>query len=160
MTRQDFIEKSLLMGISLPLLSSVLLQSCNTKSLFFPTLDDSFKGKVIIVGAGAAGMSAGYLLKKYGIEFKILEAASVYGGRLKKAENFTNFPLDLGAEWIHVNPKVLGEIANKSIDYKQFETIDYNPQTIKTWKNGKYTPLPAHTAVRSLSRSANSSSRY
>jgi len=103
------------MGVSLPLLSSVLLQSCGTESLIFPILDSSFKGNVIIIGAGAAGMYAGYLLKQNGIEFKILEASSVYGGRLKKAENFANFPLDLGAEWIHVDPKILGEIANKSI---------------------------------------------
>jgi monoamine oxidase len=147
MTRREFIEKSVLMGISLPLLSSVHLQSYNTQSLFSPKLDGSFKGKVIIVGAGAAGMSAGYLLKKYGVEFKILEAAAVYGGRLKKAEKFTNFPIDLGAEWIHVNPKVLGEIANKSIDSIQFETIEYNPQTIKTWKNGK---LKSHNYIKNL----------
>uniref|UniRef100_UPI0040475373 flavin monoamine oxidase family protein n=2 Tax=Roseivirga sp. TaxID=1964215 RepID=UPI0040475373 len=147
MTRQEFIEKSLLMGIGLPLLSSVLLQSCKTDTLFFPKLEGSFKGKVIIIGAGAAGMSAGYLLKKYGIAFKILEAAAIYGGRLKKAENFTNFPIDLGAEWIHVNPKVLNEIANKSIDHKQFETIDYNPQTIKAWKNGK---LKSHNYIKNF----------
>lgn len=92
-------------------------------------------------------MSAGYLLKKYGIEFKILEAAAVYGGRLKKTENFTNFPIDLGAEWIHVNPRILGEIANKSIDQKEFETIDYNPQTIKAWKNGK---LKSHNYIKNF----------
>jgi len=135
------------MGVSLPLLSSVLLQSCGTESLIFPNLDSSFKGNVIIIGAGAAGMYAGYLLKQNGIEFKILEASSVYGGRLKKAENFANFPLDLGAEWIHVDPKILGEIANKSIDQSVFETIDYNPQTIKTWKNGK---LKSHNYIKNL----------
>jgi monoamine oxidase len=147
MTRQEFIEKSLLMGISLPVLSSLFLQACGTKPLFFPNLDGSFKGKILIIGAGAAGMSAGYLLKQYGIEFKILEASSVYGGRLKKAESFTNFPIDLGAEWIHVNPKILGEIANKSIDQSVFETIDYKPQTLKTWKNGK---LKSHNYIKNL----------
>lgn len=147
MTRREFIEKSLLMGISLPILSSTLLQSCYTKSLFFPTLENSFKGKVIIIGAGAAGMSAGYLLKQFGIEFKILEASPVYGGRLKKIEHFANFPIDLGAEWIHVNPRVLGEIANKSIDQREFETIDYNPQTIKSWKNGKF---KSHNYIKNL----------
>jgi monoamine oxidase len=147
MTREEFMEKSLLMGISLPLLSSVLLQSCNTKTLSFPIPEGSLQDKVIIVGAGAAGMSAGYLLKKYGVDFKILEAASAYGGRLKKSESFTDFPLDLGAEWIHVNPKVLDEIANKPIDNRQFETIDYNPQTIKTWKNGK---LKSHNYIKNL----------
>lgn len=147
MTRKEFIEKSLLMGISLPFLSSVLLQSCGTKPPLFPTLDGSFKGKILIIGAGAAGMSAGYLLKQYGIEFKILEASPVYGGRLKKAESFTDFPIDLGAEWIHVNPRILGDIANKSIDQSVFETIAYNPQTIKTWKNGT---LKSHNYIKNL----------
>lgn len=147
MTRQEFIEKSLLMGISFPVLSSLLLQSCGTKPPFFPTLDGFFKGNIIIIGAGAAGMSAGYLLKQYGIEFKILEASPVYGGRLKKAESFTDFPIDLGAEWIHVNPRILGDIANKSIDQSVFETIDYNPQTIKTWKNGT---LKSHNYIKNL----------
>jgi len=53
----------------------------------------------------------------------------------------------LGAEWIHVDPKILGEIANKSIDQSVFETIDYNPQTIKTWKNGK---LKSHNYIKNL----------
>lgn len=137
MTREEFIEKSLLMGIGLPLLSSLLLPSCSTKSLLFPKLGNHFKGKIVIVGAGAAGLSAGYLLKKYGIDFKILEASSVYGGRLKKTQDFTDFPIDLGAEWIHVEPKILKEITHKPKLDKQFETIDYNPQTIKTWKKRK-----------------------
>lgn len=147
MTRQEFIEKTLLMGISLPILSSVIFPSCHSGSVLYPTLDGSYKGKVLIVGAGAAGMTAGYLLKRHGVDFKILEATSSYGGRIKKSESFTDFPLDLGAEWIHVNPKVLNNIANKSIDTREFETIDYNPQTIKTWKNGK---LKSHNYIKNL----------
>jgi len=68
---------------------------------------------VAIVGAGAAGLAAGYLLQRYRVDFEIIEAAPVYGGRLKRAEGFADFPIDLGAEWIHTHPVVLAEILNQ-----------------------------------------------
>lgn len=135
------------MGVGLPLLSSLFLQSCGTKTVLYPNLDSAYKGKVLIIGAGAAGMAAGYLLKMHGIDFQIIEASDTYGGRLKKAANFTDFPLDLGAEWIHVDPQVLSEITNKPIDKEQFETISYNPQTIQSWKDGK---LSSHNYIKGL----------
>jgi protoporphyrinogen oxidase len=38
--------------------------------------------RVIIVGSGCAGLSAGYTLKKAGVPFTILEASGRYGGRV------------------------------------------------------------------------------
>ena len=64
MTRKEFVEKSMIMGIGLPFLSSALFQTCSKNDSIFPKLDTNFKGKVIIVGAGAAGLAAGYLLKR------------------------------------------------------------------------------------------------
>ncbi|MBI2981322.1 MAG: FAD-dependent oxidoreductase [Deltaproteobacteria bacterium] len=43
------------------------------------------KTGVLIIGAGLSGLSAGYLLKKQGIPFKILELTTRAGGRLKTA---------------------------------------------------------------------------
>ena len=40
----------------------------------------TFKGKVIVIGAGASGLVAGHILKEHGIEFQILEASSQFGG--------------------------------------------------------------------------------
>lgn len=147
MTRKEFIEKSLMMGISLPFLSSMLGLFYRKEHLFISHSRANFKGKVIIIGAGAAGLSAGYLLKSLGVDFEILEAAPMYGGRLKKAANFTDFPIDLGAEWIHVEPEVLKEIAKKPIIDSRFETITYNPQSIQAWKNGK---LKSHNYIKSF----------
>ena len=65
---------------------------------------------IIIIGAGAAGMMAAYTLKYMGIDnLLILDAHSDFGGRLREqpAGDFVDVPLDLGAEWIHVNPKIL-----------------------------------------------------
>tara|TARA_R110002050_G_scaffold196673_2_gene331678 strand:- start:130 stop:1338 length:1209 start_codon:yes stop_codon:yes gene_type:complete len=147
MTRKEFIEKSLMMGISLPFLSSMLGSFYRNEHLFLPPSSANFKGKVIIIGAGAAGMSAGYLLKSLGVDFEILEATPIYGGRLKKAANFADFPIDLGAEWIHVEPEILKEIAQKPTIESRFETITYNPQSIQSWKNGK---LKSHNYIKSF----------
>lgn len=147
MTRKEFIEKILVMGIGLPFLSSTLVQSCSKDDSIFPTFHTNFSGKVIIVGAGAAGLVAGYLLKRYGVDFEIIEAAPVYGGRLKKSSNFADFPIDLGAEWIHTDPKILADIINNPNSNANIDIIVYNPQTIKSWKNGK---LRSHNYISSL----------
>lgn len=147
MTRKEFVEKSLIMGVGLPFLSSVLTTSCDKEDSIFPHFKTNFSGKVIIVGAGAAGLAAAYLLKRYGVDFQIIEASSVYGGRLKKSSDFADFPIDIGAEWIHTDPKILADIINDPDSDARIETIVYNPQSIKTWKNGK---LRSHNYIRSF----------
>jgi len=147
MTRKEFIENSLIMGIGLPFLSSAFLQACNKDDSIFPSFQTNFSGKVIIVGAGAAGLAAGYLLKRYGVDFEIIEAAPIYGGRLKKVSNFADFPIDTGAEWIHTDPKILAEIINNPQLDANIDIIVYNPQTIKSWKNGK---LKSHNYISSF----------
>ena len=90
MTRKEFIRICQVLGIGLPLQS--MLGGCNDTEL-----QSNFDGKVLIIGAGAGGMSAGYLLNQLGIEFKILEASSTYGGRMKTNKDFADFPIPLGA---------------------------------------------------------------
>ena len=62
--------------------------------------------KVIIIGAGAGGLSVGYLLNQQGIDFEILEASSVYGGRMRRTTTFADFPISLGGEWLHVEREI------------------------------------------------------
>ena len=93
---------------------------------------------IVIVGAGAAGLYAGYVLKYLGVEnFIILEASSVMGGRIAENNDFVDVPLDIGAEWIHVHPKVLKDLLlpfDNAADLEQElpETMDYRPQTFST----------------------------
>ena len=114
MTRKDFVKMCSLLGIGLPFQST--LASCNGESG-----SSNFNGKVIIVGAGAGGMTAGYLLRQLGIEFEILEASSTYGGRMKTDQSFVDFPIPLGAEWLHVDREVFSEIVNDPA--RQINTI-------------------------------------
>lgn len=145
MTRKEFIQKSLLISLGFPFLSSGFLQACSDDDSIVPNFKTNFNGKVIIIGAGPAGMSAGYLLKRYGVDFEIIEASPFYGGRVKKLDNFTDFPIDIGAEWIHTNPIVLNEIIDNPKVNVNIETIDYSPQDIKTWNDGK---LKSHNYIR------------
>jgi len=86
----------------------------------------NFSGSVTIIGAGAAGMTAGYLLAQRGIDFQILEASSVHGGRMKRTTSFTDFPIPLGAEWLHVETDIFQEIVNNSSASVDMNMIPYD----------------------------------
>lgn len=102
--------------------------------LFGPGLGRAKAGqRVIIVGAGVAGITAGYLLQRAGAEVTILEAAPHWGGRIKRLEGFADFPIDLGAEWIHADHSILKEIVDDPAAKVDEETITYRPKTYDTW---------------------------
>jgi monoamine oxidase len=87
---------------------------------------DNGNMKVLIVGAGAAGMYAAHLLATKGVEVVVLEATAIHGGRVRPLENFANFPLELGAEEIHGENSVYYEMVKQSgADIIGEETEDY-----------------------------------
>lgn len=101
---------------------------------------------ITIIGAGAAGMAAGLLLKKLQIPFQILEASSVYGGRLAKLTGFADYPIDLGAQWLHGKKRILGdwidetkmEITHdrsKEVFWFQNNLVDQLPDTIDIFED-------------------------
>eukprot|EP00978_Attheya_sp_CCMP212_P026386 scaffold86667_cov47-Attheya_sp.AAC.1 len=84
--------------------------------IWVPPLDDRLIGdyasrhnsnaSILIIGAGAAGLFAGYTLEYCGLtNYRILEASSDFGGRVQEMTDFLDVPIDLGAEWIHGDPK-------------------------------------------------------
>ena len=90
--------------------------------------DGTFEGSVAIVGAGVAGMSVGHLLKQRGVEFSIVEAAEELGGRVKTQDEFVDFPLPLGGEWLHVDEGILSKIVNDDSVAHDVEIAAYLPQ--------------------------------
>ncbi len=136
MTKREFIKNFAALGLASPFITT-LLSSCGKNEGFFQDFEVNFNGKIIIIGAGAAGITAGHILNQQGIDFQILEAAPIHGGRVKKAANFVDFPIDLGGEWIHTDPSVLAKLNNDSQSNVDIDTITYNPQTISVWKNDK-----------------------
>ena len=100
-----------------------------------------FEGKVVIVGAGASGLAAAKILQQNNIEYVILEATDRYGGRLKKDTTLADFPIDIGAEWIHSNPKVLNVIKGKCRDQIDEELIAYKLESGSKWDGKKLKPV-------------------
>ncbi|WP_299551715.1 NAD(P)/FAD-dependent oxidoreductase [Seonamhaeicola sp.] len=136
-TRQEFIKSSLILGVSLPFISSFLVSCEDEQGVVLPKFETNFSGKVIVIGAGASGLCAGYLLQRHNIDFEIIEASSTFGGRVKRATGFADFPIDLGAEWIHASPSILADIVDDPTKNSNIEFITYNPQEISAWNNGK-----------------------
>ena len=86
--------------------------------------------KVIIIGAGVAGLAAAKKLEEEGVSYQILEATDKLGGRIQKDETFADFPIDLGAEWIHEDKSILNYLINQPGNEPDVETILYQPMNV------------------------------
>src|SRR5438067_9662669 len=54
------------------------------------------KPKVVIIGAGPAGLTAGYLLSKNDVNVVVLEADPVYVGGISRTATYKGFHFDIG----------------------------------------------------------------
>ncbi len=136
MNRKEFLKRCSALGLG-AIAFPTLAVSCKEEPDFIPSLDVNFSGKVLIIGAGAAGMAAGHLLNQYNIDFEIIEAAPIYGGRIKEITGFADFPIDLGGEWIHTDPSILGSLLNDPTTNADVEIIKYRPKNISVIKDGE-----------------------
>lgn len=57
--------------------------------------------KVVIIGAGVAGLSASKTLSAAGVEHVVIEAADRIGGRAYTQSTTFGTPCDVGAHWLH-----------------------------------------------------------
>jgi monoamine oxidase len=100
------------------------------------------KIKVLIIGAGFAGLSAAQFLKKNNVDFEIIESRKDIGGRIRTFTDW-GFPMDLGASWLQSpNSNSLTKIAKKigmnliESDYKDsivfYNGIKIPKQELKT----------------------------
>ena len=121
----------------------------STAGLAAPTLVRAQSApSVIVVGAGAAGLTAAYHLKRAGAEVTILEAAPEWGGRVARMARFADFPIDLGAEWIHEDATILaieknGDITLQSHKTKQTSTV--SPSKLRREITTPTKRKPGHT---------------
>lgn len=73
------------------------------------------KKKVVIIGAGFAGLSAGYKLMQNGYDVVILEARNRIGGRVFsfKIDENPDLVIELGAEWVGASHERLIEMCKE-----------------------------------------------
>lgn len=85
------------------------------------------KPKVLIIGAGFAGLSAAYRLKQKGCEVTVLETRGRIGGRVFShvIDKDENLVIELGAEWVGASHERLIAMCNEfglELQNNQFET--------------------------------------
>ena len=102
-----------------------------------------YSGKVIVIGAGASGLAAAKVLEKNNIDYTILEATNRYGGRLKKDTTLADFPIDIGAEWLHSAPITLNKLKGKQGEEIDEELIPYHLNNTATWDGNEYKINPS-----------------
>jgi len=91
---------------------------------------------VLIIGAGAAGLSAAQSLRAEGLEVIVLEARQRFGGRIWSDDSFAPYPIELGAEFIH------GSKVNTWNWLKQAElnSLEDEGETLYVYLNGLLQP--------------------
>lgn len=122
----------------------------------------SFKdrnARVLIVGAGIAGLTAAYRLKQAGVAVDIVEASDRIGGRLKSLSNRAGYPgvVELGGEFIdsrHTCVRLLAaELGLKMADLRaadnglEPEVLYFNGQKVSHQQViEEFKPLAQHIA--------------
>ena len=120
MTRREFLKLCAILGIAAPAASA-----CGTVEGTESNAD--FEGRVLVIGAGIGGLSAGYALQQMGVDFEILEASNTYGGRVRIDREFADFSIPLGAEWIETGTGIFAEVVNDSSVAVEVETFADSP---------------------------------
>ena len=97
-----------------------------------------YNGRVLIIGAGASGLAAAKVFEQNNIDYLILEATDRYGGRLKKDTKLADFPIDIGAEWLHSAPITLNKLKGKIGEEIDEQLIPYRLENTASWDGKEY----------------------
>src|SRR5262249_55287964 len=71
---------------------------------------EKMKTRVVIIGAGPAGLTAGYLLSKEEVDVVVLEADPVYVGGISRTVTYKGFHFDIGGHRFFSKSKAVEDL--------------------------------------------------
>src|SRR5438128_9045293 len=98
----------------------------------------SMKTKVAIIGAGPAGLTAGYLLSKEGIKVTILEADPVYVGGISRTATYNGFHFDIGGHRFFSKSKAVEDLWTEILPNDML----VRPRSSRIFYGGKFFSYP------------------
>jgi len=96
------------------------------------------KTKVAIIGAGPAGLTAGYLLSKDGIEATVLEADPVYVGGISRTTTYKGFHFDIGGHRFFSKSKAVEDLWTEILPNDML----VRPRSSRIFYGGKFFSYP------------------
>src|SRR5947199_4412528 len=98
----------------------------------------SMKTKVAIIGAGPAGLTAGYLLSKEGIGVTVLEADPVYVGGISRTATYKGFHFDIGGHRFFSKSKAVEDLWTEILPNDML----VRPRSSRIFYGGKFFSYP------------------
>ncbi len=96
------------------------------------------KTAVAIIGAGPAGLTAGYLLAKNDVEVTVLEADPVYVGGISRTARYKGFHFDIGGHRFFSKSKAVDDFWNEILPNDMLE----RPRSSRIFYDGKFFAYP------------------
>lgn len=106
------------------------------------------KAAVAIIGAGPAGLTAGYLLAKNEVDVVVLEADPQYVGGISRTARYKGFHFDIGGHRFFSKAKAVEDFWNEILPDDMLE----RPRSSRIFYDGKFFayPLKPFEALRKL----------
>src|SRR5215467_16214372 len=94
--------------------------------------------RVAIIGAGPAGLTAGYLLSKEGVDVVILEADPVYVGGISRTVTYKGFHFDIGGHRFFSKSKAVEDLWTEILPNDML----VRPRSSRIFYDGKFFAYP------------------
>jgi protoporphyrinogen oxidase len=94
--------------------------------------------KVAIIGAGPAGLTAGYLLSKNNVDVTVLEADPVYVGGIARTSTYKGFRFDIGGHRFFSKSKAVEDLWTEILPNDMLQ----RPRSSKIYYDGKFFTYP------------------
>src|SRR2546427_8127343 len=96
------------------------------------------KPKVVIIGAGPAGLTAGYLLSKEEVDVVVLEADPVYVGGISRTVTYNGFHFDIGGHRFFSKSKAVEDLWTEILPNDML----VRPRSSRIFYGGKFFSFP------------------